>query len=41
MLITDQVPAHTTVEDAEILALYGGITRSTNAYNDFVQRATS
>jgi hypothetical protein len=41
LLIKDKVPAGTTVEDAEILALYGGLIRGTNAYNDFIQRATA
>jgi hypothetical protein len=41
LLIKDKEPKGATVDDAETVALYAGLIRGTNAYNDFVERATS
>ncbi len=37
MLIDTKIGSHCTPDDAEILALYAGIPRDTNAYSDFIQ----
>lgn len=39
--LTETVPSGTTFEDAETLALYAGLIRGTNQFNDFVQGACS
>ena len=41
LLIKDKVPKGTTVQDAETLAAYAGLMRSTNAFNDFTQAVTA
>lgn len=39
LLITDKEAAGTTMEDADTLAQYAGLSRSTNGYKDFVTDA--
>jgi hypothetical protein len=39
LLIKDKVASGTTVEDAEVLASYAGLARTTNGFHDFVSDA--
>jgi hypothetical protein len=39
LLIKDKVPSSTTGDDAETLALYAGMPRGTNKFNEYVQQA--
>lgn len=41
LLIEDKVGSRCTPDDAELLALYAGIRKGTNAYNEFVERCIS
>jgi hypothetical protein len=41
LLIKDKVACSTTGDDAETLALYAGMPRGTNKFNEYVQHAIS